>query len=189
MNNALIISSIENSASHIAIMLKKASFDNVLIAKNAGEARRIMIQKDFDICVINSPLIDESGEELAKTIASKQLSSILLLVKSEFFEEISLKTEDYGIITLSKPLNKSLFWNALKMLIATNKRMQLMKKENEKLLTKLKEFRIIDRAKCLLISYLSMSESEAHRYIEKQAMDTRHTKGEVAENILKTYEN
>ena len=33
-----------------------------------------------------------------------------------------------------------------------------------------------------------MSESQAHRYIEKQAMDLRVTKKEIAENILKTYE-
>ena len=37
--------------------------------------------------------------------------------------------------------------------------------------------------------YLNMSEAEAHRYIEKQAMDMRMTKKQVAESILKTYEN
>jgi response regulator NasT len=33
-----------------------------------------------------------------------------------------------------------------------------------------------------------MKERDAHRYIEKQAMDTRSSKREVAEGILKTYE-
>jgi response regulator NasT len=33
-----------------------------------------------------------------------------------------------------------------------------------------------------------MSETQAHHYIEKQAMDMRMTKREVALNILKTYE-
>jgi len=51
------------------------------------------------------------------------------------------------------------------------------------------DIRIIDRAKCLLISYLNMSEQEAHRYIEKQAMDMRLTKRMIAEGIIKTYEN
>ena len=50
------------------------------------------------------------------------------------------------------------------------------------------EVRIINRAKCCLIEYLKMTEPQAHRYIEKQAMDLRQTKREIAESILKTYE-
>ena len=37
------------------------------------------------------------------------------------------------------------------------------------------------------VQYLRMSEQQAHRYIEKQAMDMRTSKKDVAENILKTY--
>ena len=54
---------------------------------------------------------------------------------------------------------------------------------------KIEELRIVNRAKFVLIAYLKMSEATAHRYIEKQAMDMRITKREVAESILKTYEN
>ncbi|MPN53777.1 hypothetical protein SDC9_201443 [bioreactor metagenome] len=48
---------------------------------------------------------------------------------------------------------------------------------------------MIDRAKMLLISHLAFSEAQAHRYIEKQAMDMRATKRAIAEEILKTYES
>jgi response regulator NasT len=34
-----------------------------------------------------------------------------------------------------------------------------------------------------------MSEQEAHRYIEKKAMDTRSKRKAVAERIIKDYEN
>ena len=39
--------------------------------------------------------------------------------------------------------------------------------------------------KCILVEYLRMSEQQAHRYIEKQAMDMRTSKRNIAENILK----
>ena len=52
---------------------------------------------------------------------------------------------------------------------------------------KMVEIRIVNRAKCLLIEQLRMTEEEAHRYIEKQAMDRCVTKRTVAENILSTY--
>ena len=47
---------------------------------------------------------------------------------------------------------------------------------------------LIDRAKCVLIQVLGMTEPQAHRYIEKQAMDMRVSKRQVAEELLKTYE-
>ena len=52
---------------------------------------------------------------------------------------------------------------------------------------KMEEIRIVNRAKCLLIEQLKMTEKEAHRYIEKQAMDRCVTRRTIAENIISTY--
>ena len=51
----------------------------------------------------------------------------------------------------------------------------------------MEEIRIVNHAKWMLIEQLKMSESEAHRYIEKQAMDRCVTRRAVAEDILQTY--
>ena len=51
----------------------------------------------------------------------------------------------------------------------------------------MEEIRLVNRAKWLLIEELKMTEQEAHRYIEKQAMDRCVTKRVVAEQILSTY--
>lgn len=51
------------------------------------------------------------------------------------------------------------------------------------------EMEIINRAKTTLMEYLGFTEPQAHRYIEKHAMDMRVTKIEIARNILKIYEN
>jgi response regulator NasT len=113
---------------------------------------------------------------------------VLLLVGAQYFEEMSAHVEDAGVITLSKPLHKELFWNALKLARAAYIKMQNLQSENTKLVRRIEDIRIVDRAKCMLISYLNMTEAQAHKYIEKQAMDTRMTKRAVAEDILKTYE-
>ena len=52
---------------------------------------------------------------------------------------------------------------------------------------KMQEIRLVNRAKWLLISELKMEEPQAHRYIEKQAMDRCITRKEVAEEIINTY--
>ena len=72
---------------------------------------------------------------------------------------------------------------------AVHKKLQAMQRENSKLQQKIEDIRITQRAKGVLMSYLGMTEEEAHKYIEKQAMDTRMSKRAVAEGILKIYEN
>jgi len=67
--------------------------------------------------------------------------------------------------------------------------MRRMRDENETLKQRMEDIAVIDRAKMLLISHLAFSEAQAHRYIEKQAMDMRATKRAIAEEILKTYES
>ncbi len=47
---------------------------------------------------------------------------------------------------------------------------------------------MISRAKCVLMQCLAMSEPQAHKYLEKQAMDLRISKKNVAEQVLTTYE-
>ena len=44
-------------------------------------------------------------------------------------------------------------------------------------------------AKILLMQNLRMTESQAHHYLEKQAMNLRKSKYDVALRVLKTYEN
>lgn len=188
IDSALIVSG-EKGIAYFTEVLSCASFGDIVGVATAGEARRLLIERDFDLCIVNAPLPDEHGERLAERIAGDGSSGVILVVRSEHFDEISAKVEDFGVVTVSKPLSRALFWNALKLTMATHRRMQSMQKENRKLTQKLEDIRVVDRAKCMLISYLSMSESEAHKYIEKQAMDTRLSKREIAERILKTYEN
>ncbi|MGI6777730.1 MAG: ANTAR domain-containing response regulator [Acetivibrionales bacterium] len=189
MDSALIISYSEKSAAYLTEILTEASVTNIVTVPNAGEARRMLVEKDFDLCIVNAPLLDESGESLARNIAEKEISEVILMVKAELFDEISDRVEEYGIITIAKPISKSLLWNAIKLAQATHKKIKAMQSENKKLIQKIEDIRIVDRAKCVLISHFSITEPEAHRYIEKQAMDMRLTRRKVAEEILKIYEN
>ena len=188
MENGLIVSSSEKGTSFIKEMLNAASIQDIADLASCGEARRMLIERAFDLVVVNAPLRDESGEDFSRHVATNSLSQVILIVNHEFFEAASAACEVDGILTVSKPVNRALFWSALKLANAAQGRLKRMQDENSRLKQQIEDIRIIDRAKCLLISYLSMSEQEAHRYIEKQAMDMRSTRRGVAEGILKTYD-
>jgi response regulator NasT len=189
MENALIVSSTDKGTVYFTELLNAASVKQIAALESAGEARRLLLTRDFDLVIINAPLRDESGEGLARHIASKGTSQVILVVEIAYFDAVSSICEGEGILTVSKPVNRTIFWAALKLAGAVQSRFKRVQAENVKLKQKIEDIRIIDRAKCLLISYHNMSESKAHRYIEKQAMDMRSTKRQVAEEILKVYDN
>ncbi|MFI3205882.1 MAG: ANTAR domain-containing protein [Clostridia bacterium] len=189
MKTALIVSRTGQSVLFIKDMLKLAAVPNVDTATSCEEARAKLFVVDYDLVIINAPLQDEFGEKFSVDIAKEKNSQVMLIVKNDIFDDVSLKTEKYGVISVSKPVNKTIFWSALKIAKSSFKLVRKFQEENTKLRQTLEDVKIIDRAKLLLISHLGMDEQSAHRYIEKQAMDLRSTKREVSEGILKTYAN
>ena len=76
----------------------------------------------------------------------------------------------------------------LPSLLATAERLRTLRDKTSSLQQRLDDSRIVARAKLLLISRLGMSEGDAHRYIEKPAMDSCLPRRDVAEGIIRTYE-
>ena len=182
--SVLIVSGAQRDAAYIADMLMGGAFRPVSSAQSGGEARRLFLQNSYDLVIINTPLPDEFGYALAEHITEQSAAGVLLIVKSELFEEASARAEACGVLTLRRPVSRPLFYQAVRMLAAVQNRWRRMDGENRKLREKMEEVRIVARAKCILVEYLRMSEQQAHRYIEKQAMDMRTSKRNIAENIL-----
>jgi AmiR/NasT family two-component response regulator len=189
MNSALIVSSSDKGLEVISQLLNANAKTEITTAKSSSEARRLISTSDFDVVVLNTPLTDEFGYNLAITITEISASGVILIVSNELAEDISSKVDDSGVLIVPKPIIRQVFMQALKLAMASKKRILALKSENITLQHKIEEIRLVTRAKCVLIQYLNMTESQAHRFIEKQAMDMRTTREEIAKNILKTYED
>lgn len=189
LDRVLIVSGNEKGAALISELLNSSAPATILTAQNGGEARRMLAQQDFDLVTVNTPLPDEFGADFALFVTESTTAGVLLLVQAELADDVGAKVEDYGVFVVPKPISRAFFYQAYKLIFASRRRLQGLKKENIQLQNKIEEIRLVDRAKCSLIQYLGLSEAQAHRYIEKQAMDCRITRREVAENILKTYES
>lgn len=187
MMNAMIVSTQAGAVSALSELLIRSNFSQPVVCRSCAEARRTLIDRTFDLIIVNAPLSDETGEQFACTTASSLLSSVILIVRSEVYEEISARVEEYGVFTIGRPLNRQLFWSVLKLACAARAKADRLNRETEQLKIKLEDIKVIDRAKCALMEYLHMGEQSAHKFIEKQAMDLRIPRREVAEGILKTY--
>jgi response regulator NasT len=156
------------------------------IVSYASKARRKLLENDFSLIVVNTPLSDEFGTEFAINAAEKTYAGILLFVKADLFATTVEKSEQSGVFVLEKPLTAPIN-EIIRLMRAVSFRMRSARRENEKLTRKISEMRTVERAKIALIQYENMSEEEAHRFIEKQAMDKRVGRGEIAAEILKRF--
>lgn len=188
MAQALIVSAGTNANEYLARHIAELGYTRPVIVPSGGEARRQMDGKDFEVIVINTPLPDEFGHELGTDAVQKTDAGIILLAKTGTAEQIADKLQDYGVLVLGKPFTAPQFRQAVQIAASNYKRLALLRAENQKLLDKIAQLRLVDRAKCYLIEKKGYTEMEAHRLIEKNAMDTRRSRGEVAQEILEAAE-
>lgn len=184
----LLVSAAQSFNSSILNLLPMTDYWPVNTVDSVAAARRAMLERSYDIVIINAPLPDDFGSRLAIDVCSGSGAAALLLVKSEIYNDVYSKVMEYGVFTLSKPTSSQLVGQFLKILCTTRERMRRLEEKQQSVEDKIAEIRVVNHAKWLLIQCLRMTESEAQRYLEKQAMDARISKRQMAENVIKTYE-
>ena len=185
--SALVISATANFTSSFNALLNETGFVSAHSVSSISTAKQAVSERAFDFIIINSPLPDDDGIRFAIDICASSYSVVLLLVKSEIHDEVSLKVTRHSVFTLPKPTSKAILTTALGWMASARERLRQFEKKNVSVQEKMQEIRLVNRAKWILITELDMSEPDAHRYIEKQAMDRCITRREIAEEIIKTY--
>ena len=178
--SVLAVSSSQKFNESIRGLLPESRYFPVTVMRDAASARRELLEQSYDLVVINAPLTDEFGTRLALDVCDHSGAGVLLMVKAE-------RVTPRGVLALSKPTSSQLFAQSVRMLCITRERLRSMEKKTATIEEKMEEIRLVNRAKWLLIEELKMTEQEAHRYIEKQSMDQRISKREVAESVIRTY--
>lgn len=185
--SVLIVSASDGFKAAASEMLPLSQYQPVCAAASVNEAKRYIAAREFDFVLINAPLPDASGTRFAIDCCRLQTTVVLILCRSDIYAEVYDKVAEHGVFTLSKPTNKSAMLQALSWMVSARERLRKIEQKTSSIEERMEEIRIVNRAKCLLISELKMTESEAHRYIEKNAMDNCIPKKKAAENIIKIY--
>lgn len=110
-----------------------------------------------------------------------------VFVRSDIYHDVNARVSPHGVLTVSKPAPVTAINQSLMILCGMRERLRRMEKKTASIEEKMEEIRIVNRAKLLLIEQLKMTEKEAHRYIEKHAMDRCVTRRDIAEKIISIY--
>ena len=182
-HSVLIVSKDSSLSSAASAMLAPPIFETELLS-DFNEARRRLSTRVYNI--ILADYADGEGVDFAID-ASDSLSVILLLAPAPLFEEISWRVEGYGIIAMTNPFDQFYFYNMIKAAIATRYKIQILSSQTTKLKVQMEEIKQVNRAKMLLMQNSGMTEQEAHRHIEKEAMNRGLKKTALAQEIIKRW--
>lgn len=182
-----LVSSSEKFNGAMLPLLPKNRFSPIGVYRDAKSARRVIFKEKPDIVIINTPLPDDFGTSLALDVSETDGVCVLLFTRAENFSELSSVLAPHGVLTLPKPTSPELTEEVVELMCATRERLRRIEIKKSFAEERMEDIRVVNKAKWFLIEQLKMTEQEAHRYIEKQAMDRCVTKRVIAENILSTY--
>ena len=155
LKNVLVISENKTFFDSMKLILPPDEFA-VEHTCSGGEARRLIVNRQFDILVINAPLPDEHGLSFATDYVDSSMG-ILLVCPPETYDALSADGEENGIIVLSSSNPPAFVYVAIKMISSMVKRLERLEKKNRSLQEKMEDIRIVNKAKWALIDKNKMN--------------------------------
>ena len=181
--SALLVSASEAQTKRIGALLTRARIVPFEHADSVRQALDLFDAGGIDGVLIAEPVTGSSGQELALQLKKRRCMAVLLLAEPTHADAAAALLEQSGVLVLPNDAPEALIVQTIRLLAAVRIQLEQMQE------AKVADIRIINRAKLLLVQHLQMTETEAHKYIEKQAMNTSKPRRTIAENIIRTYED
>lgn len=185
--SVLIVSAAENFNTAMSSMLPPASYRPIVAVSNIAAAKRAVAERGFDFIIINAPLPDDLGVRFAIDCSTAGNTLVLFLIRNEIRAEVDERVAEHGVFTLPKPMSKQAMETGLRWMKTARQRLNRYEKKAVSVEDKMQEIRLINQAKWLLIDKENMTEPEAHRYLEKEAMNRCISKKALAQEIIRQY--
>ena len=183
-HSLLVVSGSEHFDPVVKRSLPEGDFMTIDFIRSASSARRSILERYYDIVVINAPLPDDSGIDLALDIAEDSNISVLIVTTPDIYGDVLDRVTDLGVLAIQKPFQRGLLNKSIRYLIFVQNKIQKLSREISLAKEKLEEVKIISRAKVLLIEKKAMTEDEAHRFIGSCAMNEGISRRRAAERIM-----
>ncbi|MBQ9874429.1 MAG: ANTAR domain-containing protein [Thermoguttaceae bacterium] len=182
--SALVVSAFPGFNASLPSLFPASRFETIRLVGSLSAAKRAWSERTFDLVAINSPLPDGIGTRFAADVCDSPGAVALMLARPEDCASVWETTAASGVFVLQKPASGPAFANALEWAERARERLRRVEARATSAETKLEEFRLVNRAKRLLVERQGLDEETAHRTIIKTAMDRCVSKGIVAKEII-----
>ena len=114
-----------------------------------SSARRALVEKPYDLIIINAPLRDEFGTRFAIDVSAKSSAIVLLFVKNDRYPEVYGKVMEHGVLAVSKPTSTQMVAQSLRVMCTMRERLRMMEAKQATVEDKISEIRLFNRAKVI----------------------------------------
>ena len=159
--SVLLVSASGSFLTSLQPMLPMSEYWPVTTVTSISSARRALVEKTYDLIIINTPLRDEFGTRFAIDVSAKSSAIVLLFVKNDRYPEVYGKVMEHGVLAVSKPTSTQMVAQSLRVMCTMRERLRMMEAKQATVEDKIAEIRLFNRAKWLLRGGCPASVGEA----------------------------
>ncbi len=165
-------------------MLEEEGFEVVAEVADGASAVRLTreLQPDLVILDVKMPVMD--GIQAAEEIAKDRLAAILILTAFSQRDLVEKARRAGAMAYLVKPFQKHDLLPAVEIAAGRFRELSGLEATVDDLQGRLEARKLVERAKGLLQQHEGLSEAEAFRLLQRQAMERRQSMRQVAEQII-----
>ena len=182
MKNVLIAARTAEACRTLAGFITGDGYD-VTTATDGMTIRSIDIGR-FGYIFISVPLENENGFELMSELRRRTDAYLFAIVREEAADAAAKRLSDIGAFIVTKPVFKSSLMQAIRFCETHAGNETVFRRRIAELEQQAERDKKLNRAKLIVMTKEQLSEDEAHRRIQKLAMDLRISQYEIAEDII-----
>lgn len=141
-----------------------------------------------DVAFMDIEMPGLDGLAAARQISVDPGTPVIVLTAHGHPNLIDQAVEDGVISYLLKPATNPSLHAAIQVAVARARELKVLQEDIDQLKSTLRERKLIERAKGILMSRRQLSESEAFRLLQRQSQDRRIPMAKLAESIIQTDE-
>jgi response regulator NasT len=168
----------------LAEMLAEEGYVVVGEAGDGETAVRLAEESKPDLVILDIKMPIMDGIAAAERIAGSRLAPVVILTAFSQRDLVERARAAGAMAYLVKPFQKSDLVPAIEIAMSRFAELAALEAEVASLGDRLETRKAVERAKGILMSDYGMSEPEAFRWIQRNAMDHRMTMRDVAEKIV-----
>ncbi len=165
-------------------MLEDEGYEVVAEVGDGESAVRLAHELRPDICILDIKMPGTDGLSAAREIVANHISAVLILTAFSQRELVKTARDAGAFAYIVKPFQKSDLIPAIEVALGRFSEVQGLESEVESLGERLEARKAIDRAKGQIMDERKLSEAEAFKLIQQEAMQSRLTMRSVAEKLL-----
>lgn len=168
----------------LAEMLAEEGYDVVGEAGDGETAVRLAEEHRPDLVILDIKMPIMDGIAAAERIAGSRLAPVVILTAFSQRDLVERARAAGAMAYLVKPFQKSDLMPAIEIAVSRFAELAALESEVASLGDRLETRKAVERAKGVLMTDYGMSEPDAFRWIQRNAMDHRMTMRDVAERIV-----